>query len=641
MAAPFELMLLIGIALALGTPFLRREGHLLPNGGSILVAIAFGLALLSLVTAIAWHLGILPQRAIPLVALLAILFAGLEGWRGHRAGEIASSVPCSIALASSLVSALLMIIYAFPILYAAAWMGSGSAPPVFFNNDSAFYLGHVQALARFDAFPPPSLNVVGVVQPYHYGIQLTAALFSRWANVAPHVALFWIVTPLFLSAKLAVVWRLGTLAASRGVPHWLAVLVLLFFVEYPTYAVDIPRFFHEPLAAWQRVIEVVLSPERFDTGFPLLSTLAGSFLVFLTALFMLDDSLPNRLAGLALSVACFALFKTPYVLPVEIWVCAWAAYQLATARTVMPLIAAACGGLLATALVSLTLRPGFAYAGELASSLRDEAWTETFVWRGVVPYAGLLLAAGGCLLLLQGRWSGRRIEWLFAEPLVFLATAAAITLLPLLIPVTYVSPSGKATLTVETLQWLTAARWIAALAVVAAACSAFSHLSPRRQLTFTAVVIVLVAMPVINKIRDGVYVVAAPAAWHEFVDNGPMINALASIPTEKSLIATNDLRYPANNYSRDRRQLQIGALFGHQAYAAVTKLDHAADEDLRVEEQMLLRLPSWNEGLSAIACKRGWTHIVIHKTIPHVQSIPGKVLYDGDEYTTVALPRCR
>jgi hypothetical protein len=58
-----------------------------------------------------------------------------------------------------------------------------------------------------------------------------------------------------------------------------------------------------------------------------------------------------------------------------------------------------------------------------------------------------------------------------------------------------------------------------------------------------------------------------PASGNDFVDNRSLAEALAVIPTHGTIIVTNDLRYPAGNFTRDDRQMQIPALFGHQAFA--------------------------------------------------------------------------
>src|SRR5262249_41705221 len=117
--------------------------------------------------------------------------------------------------------------------------------------------------------------------------------------------------------------------------------------------------------------------------------------------------------------------------------------------------------------------------------------------------------------------------------------------------------------------------------------------------------------------------------------------ALEVIPVEGSIIVTNDLRYPADQYARDFKQFQIAALFGHQAYASVTaNYERSRDASIRITEQRLLRGSTWTAELSAVACQRGWTHVLLFKRSPHVEDVPGRRLYDSPSYTTYALRDC-
>ncbi len=55
-----------------------------------------------------------------------------------------------------------------------------------------------------------------------------------------------------------------------------------------------------------------------------------------------------------------------------------------------------------------------------------------------------------------------------------------------------------------------------------------------------------------------------PEFGHEFCDNKLLASALKKIPVKGSVLATNDLRYPAENFLRDGNQFQFSTLFGHQ-----------------------------------------------------------------------------
>ena len=60
-------------------------------------------------------------------------------------------------------------------------------------------------------------------------------------------------------------------------------------------------------------------------------------------------------------------------------------------------------------------------------------------------------------------------------------------------------------------------------------------------------------------------VIVEPNRGHEYVDNRMVADALDQIPLDGTLSATNDLRYPADDFRRSNRQFQLaaaGSVFG-------------------------------------------------------------------------------
>ena len=117
--------------------------------------------------------------------------------------------------------------------------------------------------------------------------------------------------------------------------------------------------------------------------------------------------------------------------------------------------------------------------------------------------------------------------------------------------------------------------------------SAWPSVSNARKTLF----VVLVAAAIIPALTvSAAYsrlLIEKPAKGHEFVDNHTLANALQVIPVEGSLLVTNDLRYPAGDFARKNRQMQIPALFGHQAFA----INYAYEVyDFSAERQQLQQL---------------------------------------------------
>jgi hypothetical protein len=638
----FQLLLLFLLIVASGLLIMRRTAWRASfDIVTLLLAAALGLAVISIVTAFTLRSGIAAEQSILFMAAVVVIVLGAD--LSLRPATTSSATPAEFPSDpwwDRIASALIALVHILPVLLACAWMGAGPAPAVFFNVDTAYYVTHVQSLAHFGAFPPPSLNVQGFTQLYHYGAQLSAALFARFADVPAHTALFWIAIPVFLLGKVAAIWRLATLAARRGIPRWLCVLCLLFFIEYPLESIHekIPYLLSEPVKQGRDILEKFLVVQRFGTGFPMASNVAGWFLIYLIGLLMVDSSIPRRWLGIAVAAGCLPFFKSPYIVPVGLWIGIWALYHLFRYRNLRPFLAASGAFLLALAASRLTVRSGFSFSIVLDPWSQHLKWRHE-IWKALLEY-GSLVGAGAFGMLLVRRPFPGKASGKAGDDLAFLLAAIVLLLLPALVIAKYVGSPDAEDLGLHTLQWYPPLRAVVAIAVVVAAAHGWPELAPARRLMFGALIVVWTAFPLFVKTRDAVAIVTAPESWHEFADNRRIIPALAVVPVQGSLIASNDLYYPADNYGRHDRQFQIAALFGHQAYAAGMFYDPPPDAAARSYEQQLLREPAWSEALTKIACTRGWTHVLLSKRVPYVQSVPGTLLYDSPDFSTYALPAC-
>ena len=609
-------------ALAVGLLLLKERDRRWPSLTVVLAAAPLGLLIFAVVVTVAWYFSIAPELSVPVLAVVALLLFAADQWRARDIGASGNEAAFRWQ-PGHLASLVILALYAFPTLYALAWMGAGASPPVFFNVDAAYYLTQTHALVQADSYPPLSLNTAGMARSYHYAVQLEGALFARLAGVPAHKALFWIASPLIVVGKIAVVWRIADIAARRGVPHWLSVLCLVFVVEYPTYLLFQPGV----------TLAKILRVENLATGLLMLSSLAGCFLTYLVALLMIDDRFVRRDLAIICSVGMLPLVKSVYIVPVGILVGLWSLYGLIVQRRTLPLVVAVLSCLLAFSLSRIGVEKGFAFAVNL-----DLASRPHFIWRALASYGAPILAVALVMFLSLG-WRSDLGAPAFRKPaILLLAAAVAILCLPILVVVT--NPSGGIERNIT--QWFAPAVWISSVAVVLGLAAGWTGNAPPRRACILGLLAVFLGLPIAAKLHEINVLVRKPAAWHEFVDNGPITPALAAIPVTGSLIATNDLDYPANNYKRDRRQFQIAALFGHHAYGAGTYgfYDEAPDGDERVARQERLQQPSWTADLSRIACESGWTHVLLSKRVPYVKDVPGTRLYDSDAYAVYRLPAC-
>jgi hypothetical protein len=168
------------------------------------------------------------------------------------------------------------------------------------------------------------------------------------------------------------------------------------------------------------------------------------------------------------------------------------------------------------------------------------------------------------------------------------------------------------------------------------ASARWSRLGRHRRAAFLLTVVMMIAPTAVVAARYTQQILVDRESGHEFVDNRAIAEALAAIPVEGSVIVTNDLRYPAQNFSRDHRQMQIPALFGHQAFAVNYAYEPVADD--RRALQQLLQRPEWNDAILEAARAHRWTHFVVRKDYVHPAPVPLEQVFENQFYAVFRFP---
>ena len=133
------------------------------------------------------------------------------------------------------------------------------------------------------------------------------------------------------------------------------------------------------------------------------------------------------------------------------------------------------------------------------------------------------------------------------------------------------------------------------------------------------------------------YIVSvAPESGHEYVDNRAVADALLHIPLDGTLLATNDLRYPANDYRRDQRQFQLAGVFGHRNMASNLAYTNNFSEEQTApyhRANQLFQLQTWPAvEIARLRREVPLTHLLIHKSYAHGDDIPLWMIYENQEY---------
>jgi len=581
--------------------------------GLMLTTIAF---FLSLLLWLPWYLG-----PVVLFALAAI-----------RNRSTAFALPRSSLSFSQdgALTGLVGLLLVAPIVISAMRMAPGEFPPVFFNVDTPYFLEKVHALVKTSVFPPESLSFADGRRSYHFGVHGLAALISRGSGLAPHHALFLIVLPLLAGGVLAAALVLAR-RLSPSLPLLVAVPMLL--VSVPTLWYPFWHSVWPPL--WQSVTTLSLEPLALVTQDYELWGAASNNGQNIAAHFLVLASLAGLLAAPAggwrlpvFLVGSAVLFKAPTGVALAAGFSVAQAVRALRARSLRPLVPA-----VAAAVVFGGVYGAFWLLPPVPIEFRTEifpffhlTYLEDHGGRVgfVLDVAWLLLPA---IIVWLARAEARephgRLPLLVfaAAPFVVVNVLRSIDLRP-----------GFG-VDEDWVQIMLPVPILLHAFVLGTADSRWAGLGAGYRRAFLFVIALTVLPPVLVAGRYAEVLIVDPERGHEFVDNRPLAEALAAIPTDNTIVVTNDLRYPAEGFGRDNRQMQIPALFGHQAFAVNYAYEAYAFSRDRQRLQALLRGEQWSDAIEQAARTYHWTHLLIRKDYAHPDRIPLDLAFDNQLYS--------
>jgi hypothetical protein len=580
--------------------------------GLLLAATGF---LFSLVLLIPWWVG-------PVALVTGAIFV--------RRGTAFSWTPGTVRVGwDGAAGGIVVAILIAPIAVSFLYMAPGDFPPVFYNVDTPAVLEKVHGLVNANSFPPESLSNLGARRTYHYGTQAMAALISRTTGLLPHHSLFLIVLPLLTAGVLA-----AAVAAARYVspalPRSIAVPLLL--ISIPALSSSFSDKFGGQLwsAATTSGFSIdaivgdyrlwgILSNEAKSVGrdFVTLASIAG-----IAAAPTLGWALPVFLMGTAVVV------KTPIGIALVAGFLLAEGWRALSARRLWPSPQA----LLVGVLFGATVVSFFLVSSE--PNFRVELFP-------LYHLRGIALPA----LLFD-------VLWLFAPALVvfaarindperrsspFLLMALAPVLVVNLTRLEHVAETGGGAGD-DWLQILHAVPFLLHAFALSLASRRWARLGRGARAAILATMALAILPVATAALRYSVLLVSDPESGHEFVDNRPLAEALATVPTSGTVLVTNDLRYPAEGFGREERQMQIPALFGHQAFAVNYAYEVVPSAPERRELQKLLQQPQWSNRILEAASTHGWTHLLVRKDYVHPTAVPLERVFENDSYAVYRFP---
>lgn len=528
---------------------------------------------------------------------------------------------------------------------AAAWaMGRGEFPPMFFNIDTPFRLNHVHELLRGSGFPPQSIANAGVTARDHFGGPAAAAALSLASGLAPHTALFAVVLPVAaLGVFGASVLLIDRLLPRDAGPLRIAALTTVLMPwllpvrpAFESVRESVATGAVQPLRSYLGTLW--RDPQSFNNYVEDVTHALGRVLLLIVVTGVVAPG-PRPLAAAAFAVVLLGQIKSGHVVVAGVVLGVTGLWHAVQVRRVWPLAvvaAAAAGSQLLLrlggvgSLFRLVIEPGWMlkYFPEVA--VRDGLSAAVVLTVPLVlsmatspsrerltidsPLVRLLAVVAGAYGLFQVIGAhGVRLSWQPGAPVVEVPYRE------------FLEPLGQMPLIFATM-------------AVAVAAGVWTRGSRRRRAVLVTFLVLLVGPGVLHRMRDTANMVLDPARGHEQADNRAIGEALGAIPVAGAIVATNDLRYPAQFYDRDLRQFQVSAVRGHQAFG-LPGYERYAGWEQRVLLQRALAGDDEVAASSAVQtlASQGVTHLVIHKKLQAPDLSAHVQVFDSADYAVYAL----
>ena len=494
---------------------------------------------------------------------------------------------------------ILAVILVAPITITWFYMAPGSFPPVFYNVDTPYFLEKVHALVATNTYPPESLSNVGGLTTYHFAAHAMAALISRGSGLLPHHSLFLIVLPLLIVGVVAAAVAVAR-HVSRALPLSVAVPLMLVSVGL---VLNTGQNVAGNFLILSSVAAIAVAPSR---GWRLPVFLIGS----------------GILVKVTTGVALFAGFVL-----VEAW-------QAVRAKRLRPspqalTVSAVFVATYVVFFVAAPVEPNFRVELFPLFHLRQIAEPEQLIRfvTDVLWWSLPVLVVSGARIGDPDARSTPLLLWSIA-PLLVVNTTHMLDL----------RTGGGGGSGSDWIRLLTPVPFLLYAFALSFANRRWELLGYRRRAAFFLTVALAIVPGVTAAAQHSLLFLRNHESGYEFVDNRSLAEALAVVPTKDTLIVTNDLRYPAENFGRADRQMQIPALFGHQAFAVNYMYERYSFSSERSGLQQLLEQPEWRDAISEAARTYHWTHLLIRKDSVHPAPVPLERLFENQFYAVFRFP---
>lgn len=487
--------------------------------------------------------------------------------------------------------ALLFLIIGLPLIIQGLLMAKNADFALqFYNVDTPFTLMLAQSFQAGSGYPPALLENEGVQMMYHYGYHAFLALLSDAVQQKVHVVHALMLMPWLFFLTIGLTFQFIKVLARQSV--WLtAAGVLLLWFGYQQYAFN----YFNP----QTLKNLLLLPGRYHAVYPYGPSILGLGLLLLILWLMRLKTARAYVLAIGL-VAILPLVKIPYAPLAGIGFGLTMLYVAIHEKKWVYLMYPA-------AALAAMLFFYFLFAHTQTESPQLTFWQPSPISKDFI--FSVVLGAG--VLLVIKYIVGDAFEWQNHLWVLFF-------LIPL--PMLYLTVHIDS---VNAWQVITEIPFLLWLFVSAITFQHIKYFSPKQRRLSLVAGVLFVALPFLNLCFYSAILIVNPARGHEYCNNQMLAATLRQIPIKGTLLATNDLRYPAENFKRDRNQFQFSALYGHQI--KVSNLSYLVTPDFiekGVAFQAALPKVAPTESDRDFLRKAGVTHFVLAQYDSSVASFP-------------------
>lgn len=484
-------------------------------------------------------------------------------------------------------------------------------PGISYCVDQTYFMQFIHDFLHYDNYPPNFIasNIDGF--KYHYGAMYGAAMVSKSFNIQPHIV-FLIIMPLVFT--ITYYWIVVNIIkeAFDFEKSWQTIFTIVLVIY-------LSQIHIEPTTNIKGYLYKVLKPEFFGTDYPSMSTLLGKNIVVLALYAGINwDKKNYKFIGF-LALITIGYFKLPYMPIILSGITLLSIYQIFARKQYNIIL-----HLLLTYIISIVGIVIHCYSTTYSQVDANQTLLlqlgGVFTIHDVLKYTVLLI-----LFLITYLYPLNRPNSFFQS----LNPNLLAFFVPPLLVFSIINVQNA-----DAYQLITQLPIVFCLIISPKITQNLNIKNIWGLILISPLVVISMFWPLVF----GVKVLVNQTNGHEYTSNQLIAEALNKIPIENTLIATNDLRFPANNFTRDQRQFQISAIFGHKAFNTelhYSKMQYSKKEHKdRLEITKILQNEQADSAILSEQIKRNKiTHLLIHEPYKKPKWIPFPKIWTNGTYS--------